>query len=131
MKIYYSEDIDRVVIGEKRTFAPNSIEAINFQDKIALRDKEISKLHLSRINHNDIENIDGDLIGGDIDNVLTYVNSQLERVPYSEISIKSSLEGEPIGSSVIPNIVSISQSDYDNANNSGLLVSTTYYVILE
>ena len=47
------------------------------------------------------------------------------------LNINSVLEGEPAGSSIVKNVVSISQADYDAALAAGTLVATTQYLIPE
>ena len=43
-------------------------------------------------------------------------------------TINSTTTGEPTGSAVVPNIVTISQANYDAAVTAGTIVSTTFYV---
>ena len=43
--------------------------------------------------------------------------------------INSSVINEPIGSEAIPNIVKISQADYDAAVIAGSIIETTFYLI--
>ena len=44
-------------------------------------------------------------------------------------TIDSDTSGEPTGSDVVPNVVKISQANYDAASSAGTLVATTLYII--
>ena len=42
----------------------------------------------------------------------------------------SSIIGEPTGSNLVKNVVSLTQVEYDNAKNTGALIPTTFYIII-
>lgn len=54
---------------------------------------------------------------------------EFEGISLSELLVRSRLDGEPLGSTRIDNIVKISAADYAQAELNGTLVPTTYYLI--
>ena len=71
----------------------------------------------------------GDITAGDIESALdTYYGNTNWRTGQIN-TINSTTSGEPAGSEVVPNMVKISQANYDAAATAGTTVSTTFYLI--